>query len=133
MRFGSFGSRLGSGNFTTSANMANLKAVQRRLAGFFWHCKTSVFSAVVGVRDRFGLVSPARCTASISSTGGGEGGHRKASIFNCTFFPVSRLTAQLAAEGAAMGRGGVGTTDMHTTGAQSCVTTVPERSYVMVR
>ena len=70
---------------------------------------------------------------------GGDGGRRKASNYNCNFFPVSNLSVsnlsgRLAAERAGVGRGGVGTRTMgiHAIGAQSCVTTVPERSHVMV-
>ena len=55
-------------------------------------------------------------------------------IENCNFFPVSNLSGRLAAERAGVGRGGVGTQTMGilAIGAQSCVTTVPERSHVMV-
>ena len=116
------------------SGMANLKALQHHLAGVFLHCTTSALSAAVGECGRFGgLVSPVSCTASVSSAGGGYGGCRKVSNFNCTFFPVSLLSDRLGAEGAGLGRGGVGTTDMRAIGAQSCVTTVPEGSYVMVR
>ena len=62
-------------------------------------------------------------------------GRRKASNFSCTFFPVNLLCDRLAAGEAGVGRGGLGarTTDIRVIGAQSCITTVPERSYVMVR
>ena len=65
---------------------------------------------------------------------GGDGKRSKASNFNCTFFPVNLLSDRFVAEGAGVGHGGVGTRmmDIHAIGLQSCVTTVPERSYVMV-
>ena len=80
-----------------------------------------------------GLDSPVSCTALDSSTGGGGGGHRKVSNFNCTFFPIGRLLSnRLAVEGGVTGCGGEGR-DIRAMGAQSCVTTVPDRSYVMDR
>ena len=64
----------------------------------------------------------------------GNGGHRKASNCNCTFFLVNLLCDRLTAELAGVGRGGVGTqtTDIRAIGALLCVNTVPEHSYVMV-
>ena len=62
----------------------------------------------------------------------GDGG----SNFNCkaSNFLVSLISERLAAEGAGVGCGGVGTrtTDIRAIRAQSCITTVPERSYVTV-
>ena len=68
------------------------------------------------------------CTVSVSSVGGGgDEGRKKASKFN---FPVRLLSVRLAVVGAEVGHGGVCTRrkDIHATGSQSCITTVPERS-----
>ena len=43
----------------------------------------------------------------VSSLKGGIKGRKKASNFNCTFFPVCLLSARLAVAGAEVGRGGV--------------------------
>ena len=54
--------------------------------------------------------------------GGGAGGRKKVSNFNCTFFPVGRLLSdRLAVEGGVTGRGGEGR-DIRAMGAQLCVT-----------
>ena len=67
------------------------------------------------------------------SMGGGDDGRKKASNLNCTFLPVCLLSAWSAVVGAEVGRGGVRTRrkGIRATGAQSCGTTVPERSHVM--
>ena len=65
--------------------------------------------------------------------GGGDDRRKKASNFNCSFLPVCLLSAWLAVVEAEVGHGGVRTRrkDIRATRAQPCITTVPERSYVM--
>ena len=81
------------------------------------------------------------CTCSTGATGMGSLASGLATGLAATFAPglaallVEGLARGLVALGAGLagvGRGGVGTTDIHAIGAQSCITTVP-KLYVMVR
>ena len=73
------------------------------------------------------------CTTFGSLAGGGDRGPKKASNSNCTFFPGCLVSHRLAVEGTGVGGRGVRTRtmDICAIGAQSYVTTAPERSYVM--
>ena len=117
------------------SGLANLKALQRRLAGFFKHCTISGSSAMGGDRALLGgLDSPVSYTASVSSGERGVRGAKKCPTstaassqfaFSLPSWPLWEL----------MGRGGARTRrkDIRAIGAQSCVTTVLERLYVMDR